>query len=129
MQKNAISWFEIPSLNLAKAQQLYESILQINMQPMSIGPSECAAFPYDRDADGVGGAIICGTTAPTIADPAKPGVLIYLYSEFSIEILLQRTVSAGGTVAMPRTALPPGLGFMASIVDLDGNKIGLHSLS
>ena len=49
--KNAISWFEIPVLNLAKAQQFYE------------------------------------------------------------------------------TALPPGMGFIACMLDLDGNKIGLHSLS
>lgn len=129
MQKNALSWFEIPSLNLEKAQQFYESILQIKMQPMTIGPSECAAFPYDKDADGVGGAVICGPTAPAIATRANPGVLIYLYSEHSIEVLLERALANGGSVAMPRTALPPGLGFMASIFDLDGNKVGLHSLS
>ena len=128
MQKNAISWFEIPSLNLEKAQQFYESVLQINMQPMTIGPSECAVFPYDETGNGVGGAIICGPTAPVTAAPAQPGVLIYLYSEFTIEVLLQRAISAGGSVAMPRTALPPGLGFMASMVDLDGNIVGLHSL-
>jgi uncharacterized protein len=129
MQKNAISWFEIPSLNLSKAQQFYESILQIKMQPMTMGPSECAVFPYDEAGNGVGGAIICGPTAPVIASTSQPGVLIYLYSEYAIEVLLQRTVAAGGMVAMPRTALPPGLGFMASIIDLDGNTVGLHSLS
>jgi predicted enzyme related to lactoylglutathione lyase len=129
MQKNAISWFEIPSLNLDKAQQFYESVLQIKMQPMTIGPDECAAFPYDRDADGVGGAIICGPTAPVIASPTNPGVLIYLFSEHAIEVLLQRAVVAGGRVAMPRTALPPGLGFMASILDLDGNIVGLHAMN
>ena len=128
MQKNAISWFEIPSLNLAKAKKFYESMLQVTLQPMTMGPSECAVFPYDEAGNGVGGAIICGPTAPVTATPTKPGVLIYLYSEDSIEVLLQRAVSAGGSVAMPRTALPPGLGFMASIVDLDGNIVGLHSL-
>jgi predicted enzyme related to lactoylglutathione lyase len=129
MQKNAISWFEIPSLNLAKAKQFYESILQIKMQPMTMGPSECAVFPYDEAGTGVGGAIICGPTAPVIAAVTHPGVLIYLYSEHTIEVLLQRAIAAGGKVAMPRTALPPGLGFMASIVDLDGNIVGLHALS
>jgi uncharacterized protein len=129
MQINAISWFEIPSLNLSKAQQFYESILQIKMQPMTMGPSECAVFPYDEAGNGVGGAIICGPTAPVIASATQPGVLIYLYSEYAIEVLLQRTVAAGGMVAMPRTALPPGLGFMASIIDLDGNTVGLHALS
>jgi uncharacterized protein len=98
--KNAISWFEIPSLNLEKA------------------------------AEGVGGALICGPTAPVTTTSTGHGVLIYLYSSaHSIDVLLQRAVNAGGSVAMPRTALPPGMGFMASIFDLDGNKVGLHSLS
>jgi uncharacterized protein len=128
--KNAISWFEIPSLNLEKAQQFYESMLQIKMQPMTMGPSECAIFPYEEAADGVGGALICGPTAPVTATSTGHGVLIYLYSSaHSIDVLLQRAVNAGGSVAMPRTALPPGMGFMASIFDLDGNKVGLHSLS
>lgn len=128
--KNAISWFEIPSLNLEKAQQFYESMLQVKMQPMTMGPSECAVFPYDEAADGVGGAIICGPTAPVTATGAGSGVLIYLYSSsHSIDVLLQRAVTGGGRIAMPRTALPPGMGFMASIFDLDGNKVGLHALS
>jgi uncharacterized protein len=128
--KNAISWFEIPSLNLEKAKKFYEFMLEVTLQPMTMGPSECAVFPYDEAADGVGGAIICGPTAPVTATGAGSGVLIYLYSsKHSIDFLLQRAVKAGGSVALPRTALPPGMGFMASIFDLDGNKVGLHSLS
>jgi predicted enzyme related to lactoylglutathione lyase len=130
MQKNAISWFEIPSLNLEKAQQFYESMLQIKMQLMTMGPSECAVFPYEKAVDGVGGAIMCGSTAPVTATGTGSGVLIYLDGgKHSVDSMLQRAVAAGGRVAMPRTALPPGLGFMASIFDLDGNKVGLHSLS
>ncbi len=130
MQKNAISWFEIPSLNLEKAQQFYESVLQVTMQRMTMGPSECAVFPYDEAAGGVGGAIICGPSAPVTATGAGSGVLVYLHStSHSIDVLLQRAMAVGGSVALPRTALPPGLGFMASILDLDGNKVGLHALS
>jgi predicted enzyme related to lactoylglutathione lyase len=32
-------------------------------------------------------------------------------------------------MAMPRQALPPGLGFIAHITDLDGNRVGLHALA
>lgn len=130
MQKNAISWFEIPTLNLAKAQQFYEVVLQCTLRPENMGPSEGAVFPYDEAAGGVGGALICGPSAPATAVGAGTGVLIYLDGGMhSVDIMLQRAVAAGGRVAMPRTALPPGLGFIASIFDLDGNKIGLHSLS
>jgi uncharacterized protein len=58
------------------------------------------------------------------------GVLVYLdCAPHTIDSLLQRAVAAGGRMAMPRTALPPGMGFIACMFDLEGNKIGLHSLS
>jgi len=41
---------------------------------------------------------------------------------------LTRAVAQGGSVALPRTALPPGMGFFAHITDLDGNRVGLHAL-
>jgi predicted enzyme related to lactoylglutathione lyase len=34
-----------------------------------------------------------------------------------------------GSVALPRTARPPGMGFFAHITDLDGNRVGLHALA
>jgi uncharacterized protein len=128
--QNAITWFEIPTLNLAKAQQFYETVMQTTLQRMTLGPSEGAAFPYDQAADGVGGALMCGPSAPITATGSGSGVLVYLNGgSHSIDSLLQRAVTAGGRIALPRTALPPGMGFMASIFDLDGNKVGLHSLS
>lgn len=128
--QNAISWFEIPVLNLAKAQQFYEAVLQCNMRLENMGPSEGAIFPYDEAAGGVGGALICGPSAPVTATGLGTGVLIYFDGgKHTLDSLVQRAVAAGGRVAMPRTALPPGLGFIACIFDLDGNKVGLHSLS
>ena len=40
---------------------------------------------------------------------------------------LERAVTQGGRVALPRQALPPGMGFFAHIHDLDGNRVGLHA--
>lgn len=129
--KNAISWFEIPTLHLDKAQKFYETVLQCTMRLENMGPSEGAVFPYeDKEAGGVGGALLCGPTAPVTATGAGSGVLVYLdCAPHTIDSLLLRAVAAGGRMAMPRTALPPGMGFIACMFDLDGNKIGLHSLS
>jgi uncharacterized protein len=128
--KNAISWFEIPTLNLTKAQQFYEAVLQGTLRLENMGPSEGAVFPYDESTGGVGGALICGPTAPVTVMGIGSGVLVYLdCAPHTIDSLLERAVAAGGRIAMPRTALPPGLGFIACMFDLDGNKIGLHSLS
>jgi predicted enzyme related to lactoylglutathione lyase len=55
--------------------------------------------------------------------------LIYLDASPSLDAALARAVKAGGKVALPRQALPPGLGFFAHITDLDGNRVGLHALA
>ena len=123
--KNAISWFEIPSTQLDKAQAFYEAVLECKLRREPMGPSEGAVFPYEAET-GVGGAILAGPTAPA---PASAGTLIYLDASPSLDAALVRTVKAGGKVALPRQALPPGLGFFAHITDLDGNRVGLHALA
>jgi predicted enzyme related to lactoylglutathione lyase len=76
-------------------------------------------------ADGVGGALMMGPTAPA---KAAGGTLVYLDASPSLDAALERTVAAGGQIALPRQALPPGMGFFAHITDLDGNRLGLHAL-
>ena len=43
--KSAISWFEIPSLDLDKSQSFYETVLGCTFQRDSIGPSQRRGFP------------------------------------------------------------------------------------
>lgn len=122
--KNTISWFEIPSTQLDQAQAFYETILSCTMRREPMGPSEGAIFPYE--GDGVGGSVMAGPTAPR---PSANGTLIYLDASPSLDAVLARVTAAGGHIAMPRQALPPGLGFIAHITDLDGNRVGLHALA
>lgn len=124
--KNAVTWFEIPSTQLGKAQAFYETVLECKLRREPMGPSEGAVFPYDEAQEGVGGAILAGPTAPA---PASSGTLVYLDASPSLDAALARAVKAGGKVALPRQALPPGLGFFAHITDLDGNRVGLHALA
>ena len=123
--KNAISWFEIPSTQLDKAQAFYEAVIDCKMRREEMGPSEGAVFPYEREG-GIGGALMSGPTAPV---PASVGTLVYLDASPSLDAALVRAVKAGGKVALPRQALPPGMGFFAHITDLDGNRVGLHALA
>ncbi len=126
-QRNALSWFEIPSLNLDTSQAFYEAVLGCTMRREPMGPSQGAVFPYDHDHQGVGGAILCGPTAPT---RAASGVLIYLdCAPSTLGDVLERVTAAGGGIAMPRQALPPGMGFIAHMTDPEGNKVGLHAMA
>ena len=123
--KNAITWFEIPTTQLDRAQAFYEAVLGRPMQRETMGMSEGAVFAYDPAADGTGGALMSGPTAPAVS--AHGGTLVYLDASPSLDAVLDRVVAHGGQVAVPRQALPPGMGFFAHIQDLDGNRVGLHA--
>jgi uncharacterized protein len=81
-------------------------------------------FPYAGES--VGGALMCGPSAPKAG---AGGALVYLDATPSLDAALARVTAAGGQVALPRQALPPGMGFFAHITDLDGNRVGLHALA
>ena len=122
--QRAISWFEIPTTQLPQARAFYEAVLQRPMRLEDMGPCQGAVFAYDPASGGVGGALMMGPTAPKVV---QGGVLIYLDASPSLDAALARAVAGGGHIALPRQALPPGMGFFAHITDLDGNRVGLHA--
>ena len=124
--KSAISWFEIPTTQLDQAQAFYEAVLGRPMRREDMGPSQGAVFAYDPEQDGTGGSLMMGPTAP---QPSASGSLVYLDASPSLDVALARVVANGGRIALPRQALPPGMGFFAHIHDLDGNCVGLHALA
>ena len=122
---NAISWFEIPSINLERAQKFYETIFGSGMMPMDMENIKMRMFPLDDPMNGVGGAVVDsgGFHKPSGTD----GPLIYLNGNPDVQQVLDKVVTAGGTIMVPKTAISPEYGFMAVINDTEGSRIGLHS--
>ena len=89
--KNAIAWFEIPTTQLDRAQAFYEAVLGQPMRREAMGPSEGAVFAYDPEADGAGGALMMGPTAPRVSDS---GTLVYL--DASPEVRARRRADQTG---------------------------------
>jgi hypothetical protein len=83
-----------------------------------------ALFPYD--GGGAGGCLLNGAA---MTAPSPTGTLVYLDCSPSIDAALSRVTGAGGKITTARTALPPGMGFFAHIVDVAGNRVGLHALA
>lgn len=124
---NVLRWFEIPCTDLAKSQAFYEAVLACHLHREAMGPSQGAIFPYDKEKGNMGGALMCGPSAPDIAPGS--GVLVYFNGgNDRMSDLLTRVQAAGGSVAMPSQDLPRGMGTIAHIVDPDGNRIGLHTM-
>ena len=122
--RHAVSWFEIPVRDLARAQRFYEQVLATALKSETMGSEQMAIFPADEA--GVAGCLNLG--AEGVA-PSAAGTRVYLDAAPSIDAALGRVEAAGGRINTPKTALPPGMGFFAHISDCEGNVVGLHALA
>lgn len=123
---NAISWFEIPATDLERAQNFYEAIFGISLVPMDMPNFKMRMFPVDDPMTGIGGALV--GNAEFFKPSATDGVLIYLNGNPDVQQVLDKVTAAGGTITVPKTEIAPEYGFMAVIMDMEGNRIGLHSM-
>jgi len=123
---NAISWFEIPALNIQRAQGFYEEIFEIKLSSLDLANIRMRIFPLEDGMTGVGGSI-CesgGFHKPS----ATEGPLIYLNGNPDLQLVLDRIEKAGGKILVPKTQISPEYGFMAVFTDTEGNRIALHSI-
>ena len=123
---NAISWFEIGTTDLDRATKFYETIFGVSLFPMDLPNIKMRMFPIDNMQTGIGGAIVDsgGFHKPSATD----GPLIYLNGNPDVQNILDIVEAAGGKVIVPKTEISPDYGFMAVIIDTEGNRIGLHSV-
>ena len=124
--KNAISWFEIPTTDIYRAQKFYETIFSISMMPMDLPNIKMRMFPLDDMMTQVGGALV--DSGGFHKASATDGPLIYLNANPDVQNILDRVVAAGGSIMVPKTEISPEYGFMAVFIDTEGNRIGLHSV-
>jgi uncharacterized protein len=122
---HAISWFEIPATDLARAQKFYETIFDMQMIPLDLPNIKMRMFPITDMQNGVGGALCDsgGFHKPS----ATEGPLIYLNANPDVQIVLDKVEAAGGKIMVPITEISPEYGFMAVLADTEGNRIALHS--
>ncbi|MEI8058675.1 MAG: VOC family protein [Ferruginibacter sp.] len=122
--QHAISWFEIPSTNLQRATNFYETIFGVQLLVMDTPNIRMRMFPLE-DMSGIGGAIVDsgGFHKPSVTD----GPLIYLNGNPDVQNILDKVEAAGGKIMVPKTEISPEYGNMAVIIDTEGNRIGLHS--
>jgi predicted enzyme related to lactoylglutathione lyase len=117
--QTAITWFEIPVQDMARATRFYNTVLAIELEPMEAMDTKNAFFPFHN---GVGGSL---TQAEGYV-PNAHGPVIYLNAGEDLAPALARVEAAGGNVALPKTSIGEN-GFIAFLIDTEGNRIGLHS--
>jgi predicted enzyme related to lactoylglutathione lyase len=120
--KNSINWFEIPAKNFERAKEFYGKLFDVEIQVMPHPEMKYGILPGDMQ-NGVTGGIVEGAGF----EPSDKGPLIYLNGGEDLNIPLARVEAAGGKVVLPKTPIGPN-GFMAHIMDSEGNKVALHSM-
>lgn len=117
---NAVNWFEIPVADYERAVAFYESVFNVQLRRELMDGYDCAVFPADEK--GVGGALV----KADFQAPGNTGALVYLSAEGQIDQTLNRASKLGAEITLPKKAIGP-YGFIAHMMDSEGNKIALHS--
>ncbi|HEV8082627.1 MAG TPA: VOC family protein [Chitinophagaceae bacterium] len=123
---NAINWFDIPVTDLERAKKFYETIFDIEMETAGKEGEEMAFFPRKpHTIMGLSGILSGSLLKKKDFSPGKDGPIIYLNASPSLQTVLDKVEKAGGKIVMDRTKIPAG--FVASCIDTEGNRIGLHA--
>lgn len=125
MKNNAVGWFEIPVNDMERAMAFYEKVLDLKMQRNQMGPLDMAWFPWIETGAGSPGSLVYHAD---FYKPSADGVLIYLTAHSGdLDNELARVEAAGGKVLQPKTHISEEYGFMALLLDSEGNRVALHS--
>ena len=116
---NSIVHFEIPADDVKRAKKFYEKALGWKITD----PWKMEYLLVETKAkgeDGINGGLLARK---------NPGQPFMNYIEVgSIEASIQKVEKAGGTVAMPKTEIAPGMGWIAAFQDTEGNILGFHEV-
>lgn len=126
MKNNPIGWFEIPVLDMDRAITFYETVFGYEMQRQQMGSLDMGWFPMSSESPGAGGSLVCHKDFYTPS--AAAGTLVYFIApsgDLSTE--LARVEEAGGEIIIPKKQISEEYGYMAVILDTEGNRVALHS--
>lgn len=122
MRHNPIDWFEIYVQDMERAKAFYESVFDLQLTKLDTPDIEMWAFPMESERYGATGALVRMPGFPSGGN----SVLIYFHCE-DCAVEAAQAKSAGGKVEKEKFSIGQ-YGYIALIVDTEGNMIGLHSM-
>jgi len=121
LNPNVPAWFEIPTENLDRAQRFYEAVLGQPLARENFGGGDFAVMRGGAKPNSSGALVAFEDVRPSVQ-----GSIVYLSVDDLVPVL-ERAQTHGGDTLVPRTALPPGMGYFAQFRDCEGNRVGLWS--
>jgi predicted enzyme related to lactoylglutathione lyase len=117
---NPVVYFEIPVLELARANNFYSKVFETTLTLDFVDGYQMAFFESSDDSSGATGALVVGD----VYIPSHQGCFLYFGVE-SIDETVARALKHGGSVLYPKKS-NGDRGFVAEIQDTEGNRIALH---
>lgn len=119
---NPAGWFEIYVDDMERAKRFYESMLDVALRKLEATEFEMWAFPMERETYGASGALV---RLPGYPAGANSTIVYFSCNDCAVEA--ERALQAGGKVETPKKSIGQ-YGFIALVVDTEGNMLGLHSM-
>ena len=120
--KNPIGWFEIYVQDMARARTFYENALGTSFSALDSPGMEMLAFPSDQGGMGASGALV---KMAGVASGGGGTLVYFMCDDCAVEA--GKAAAHGGSVHEPKKSIG-AYGFIALVVDTEGNMIGLHSM-
>jgi uncharacterized protein len=120
MKPNPIVWCEIYVQDIDRAKRFYESVFEVKMEKLESPGIDMWAFPMTMDAVGASGALV----KMDGVESGGSGTIPYFHCD-EVAVEAERAVKAGGKIHTSKMSIGQ-YGFMALVVDTEGNTIGLH---
>jgi len=120
---NALNWFEISVSDIDRATKFYETVFAVKLEQREMLGAKMAMFPSAAMSGKVGGTLVQGPHNK----PAMDGAKIYLNANPDVAGPLSRVEAAGGKILMPKTNIGEDIGYIAFIIDTEGNAVGMQS--
>ncbi len=124
MANNPVVWFEIYVQDMDRAKKFYESVFAVRLAKLDspIPGMELWTFPMQQNGAGATGALVKMEGVPSGGNST---LVYFTCTDCAIEA--KKTSLSGGRIFKDK--FPIGqCGFIALVIDTDGNMIGLHSM-
>ncbi len=118
---NPVCWFEIYVQDMERAKAFYEAVFGVQLVKLENPGLDMWAFPMRADGYGASGTLV---RMPGFSSGANSVLVYFSCADCAVEA--EKAVRAGGKLLKEKTSIGQ-YGFMALIVDPEGNRIGLHT--
>jgi predicted enzyme related to lactoylglutathione lyase len=119
---NPFRWVEIYVQDMARARKFYETVCRVKLEKLESPEAELWAFPMVPSAVGAAGALVKMQGVPSGGN----STIVYFATE-DCAAEAARVVEAGGRIHKNKTSIGEH-GYIALVLDTEGNMIGLHSM-